>query len=365
MFDFTITQPSQISSLFCCIVYYAIVIINWQRFGYEIRYQNRYWPILIGIILYAVTMWIPGDWFSYQEWVKTPYTLNEDKEAPYIFLRTFLNHNYLLFRIVVWGGAAFMLSLAFRLLRLDVKSGLFFFFSMFALLFSYARVSLAMAFFFLGYCLVIQVIEEKKNPILLLGGAALMVVSVYFHRSMIVPLALSLISLIPFKKKTILLYVILAAVFFYVGSKYFNYFLAEGYISNDDLLWKLDSVSSENELQRNLNGNIKEFLKYASVFVPFVCITFALSRKESRMNLPVKVYKLYYFVLFVIASALAMLIAFPNIVFFYRTLYMSIMPMSIILSFLYQYNLLRKIEWRLSLFTGIMFNSLVLLIQII
>lgn len=363
MFDFTITHPSKIASFFCCLLYFVIVFSNWQKIRYSKTTKASYWPILLGVILYSVTQWVPGDWFHYQEWINIHTFSHEDQEAPYLFLRVFLNHNYLLFRIIVWGSAAFLLSLVFKVMKLDVKSSLFVFFSIYAMMFSYGRVSLGMSFFFLGYCIIIQVGNSNHKILQAIGGVVLMLLSTFFHRTMFVLVLLSLVTIIPIKKKMIIFYILFAIVFFYMSSLYLKGFLYSDFLTDSDLSWKLERAN--NEVNRtegaNFNGMVLYMLKYATIYVPIICSSIALFRKETRKKITVQVYSLYILTLFILAYALAMYVALPNDIFFSRTLYMCMMPSCIVMSYMYQKKLLKKYEWMLSLFTGIFYNGLVLI----
>ncbi|MCR5361757.1 MAG: EpsG family protein [Bacteroidales bacterium] len=315
--------------------------------------------MLLGFILYAVTQWIPGDWFHYQEWISRRSFSLEDQEAPYLFLRLFLNHNYLLFRIIVWGAAAILLSRVFKTMYLDIKSSLAVFFSMYAMIFSYGRVSLGMAVFFLGYSLLIHSKESNYKPIQFIGGIILMLLSTSFHRSMIVLVLLSAITLIPINKRTIYFYILLAIGVFYLGRSYLNDFISSGFIEGD-LTWKLERAETEIDRTtgRNFNGALLSTLKFATVYIPVLCISFALFRKDVRKQVPVHIIEFYILSLFIIAYALAMYVAFANDVFYYRTLYMCMIPNCVVLSYLYQNHLLKKIEWGLSFYIGVLYNGL-------
>ena len=109
----------------------------------------------------------------------------------------------------------------------------------------------------------------------------------------------------------------LAIGVFYLGSFYLNDFISSGFIEGD-LTWKLErsEIEIDRTTGRNFNGTLLSFLKFASFYVPVLCITFALFRNDIRKRVPVQIIEFYILSIFIIAYALAMYVAFANDIFY-------------------------------------------------
>lgn len=355
MLDFTITQPSRETNLYCFLLYLIIVFVNYYSYDKGLRSNRQHGFLLFGIVLFAVTSWIPGDWFHYQASMKFMF-VEARSEVIYLYLRRFLNYNYLLFRIVVWGLAAVLNTLAFKRLSLNIHNALFILFACFALLFSYARASLAMAVFYLGYSFVCKYKEFDNKIKFIVIGYGILLLSQFFHRSMIVLTAFSLVAFVPIKRKTIPLIIIIAAGVFYVGVAYLNEIVAMDMFTDEGIAGRLESADLEMEKKMN----IQLVARYASIYVPLFFITLSFFRKTTRRVLPDSMINMYKLTVVVVSFALSMNIAFSNDVFYYRTLYMAVVPICVLLSYLYSHKLLKKIEWYLSIFVGISYHIITL-----
>ena len=359
MIDFSITHPSEQTSLFCLLLFVMVVVLFKPRMQFDDEdniISQRWFLLLCGLIFFAVTDWIPGDWFHYQDFMYSSSVTH--LERFYVLLKELVGHNYLLFRITVWGLASILFVSILNVLELDKRIGLWVLVTMYALLYSYARASLGMAVFFLGYSLLITVFESPNRFVRIVLGIALMVLSTLFHSSMIVLVLLSTVTFIPIKKKSLVFCFVLTGLIVFIGSKYLNQLISSDLITDDVLADKLSEVESGWSATRNINGRINDFLKFASIYFPVTIISFVVIR--NREDVPFEILQLYKFILFIVAFALSMHIIFSNDVFYYRTLYMTIMPIAIVLTYLYYEGYLGNRGFYITVCSGLLFNGLVL-----
>lgn len=146
--------------LFIALYYKKNIVLNPQK---NIRVGQLVLSILLIVIVSASS---GSDWFSYQQMVWN-YDFSNGAtnygEPVYGYIARFTERNYLLFRLIVWGGAFLCALQAFKRMRINVNMAAFMLIAAFLLRFNYARASLGMAIYFLGLSFLISPYRKKVN----------------------------------------------------------------------------------------------------------------------------------------------------------------------------------------------------------
>lgn len=305
--------------------------------------------IHILILLFCVFSFWGTDYYHYRETLDSldaHYSYDDQYthlENLYMWIYGVCGRYYTLFRIVVWGGAYLLFIFATK--KLNVYNNLTFllFTTLFLLTFSYARVSLGMASFFLACVILFEKQSWFSNIII---AAMLCVLSYFSHKSMIALLCLLPFSLIKYNKWVWLL---VMAIVFVVVNKFSDQitvllFGSVDYMDETNELYEtFASASSYNEeslYQRvGLGEKLQNVLQYVSIFVPLIM----LLQKNIYRYLQNKIqYRVLYntaLLITIVAISLGLLVSFSSPMC-YRYLYMAYMPIVLLTSLLFKEKLI-------------------------
>lgn len=167
---------------------------------------KRYKLILSIILLYLFvefSFW-GSDWFALYETYEEIMLEHSPVEEVYMWIANHLApYDYLRFRLIVWGSALTMLLYTLKRLPINFNLTLAIFASSWIIWFSYGRVSLAMAFAFLGVSLLYKPLSlnmKERNTkhiykflsfaVSAIIGCTLIYYAYYFHRSSIFIIAI-------------------------------------------------------------------------------------------------------------------------------------------------------------------------------
>ena len=166
-----------------------------------------------------------GDYFHYREsfqYVRQGYGTH--MEDVYVYIIQNITSTYFMFRLVVWGGASYILYKAYKNTEVDTYLSILIFSLLFLPRFSYARVSLAMALTFLGMSLL----TYKKGFRNYLLGILVLVGSFFFHKSALFGIGVVLVSIFLYDrigKKTLVAVLISFPVLIVVATNFLSDFL--------------------------------------------------------------------------------------------------------------------------------------------
>lgn len=180
------------------ILFYFLIIpffhaIKWKKSNIYFRFKYRWEVILlIGSLLFCLYNKTEGDYFHYNEYLQditSAHTKENIFEPPYMFLISIIGNNYFLFRLFVWGAALLLYTrtLIYAKLFNNISISIFILFVLLA--FAYGRVSLALSIFYLG-AIYSYINWEKKKYGYVVGGCLIILTSLFFHKSMFVPVLL-------------------------------------------------------------------------------------------------------------------------------------------------------------------------------
>ena len=258
-------------------------------------------------------------------------------EWPYYYIGSFVNYNYILFRLVVWGGA--MALYGFTMKRLGINSSVFilYFTIISLLLISYGRVTLAWAIAFFGYSFIVKPLEIRSNLLSYCIGVILIICSVIFHKTAILLPVVFLLSSIKLNRTLVI--VLLLAFPFLVQLTDSQFLLELLSMSQDD-----SGILNVNTAQYYMtieSGNgigiaalIQEVLRIA-VFYGFalLCIQRIFHKKDTHNEpIPIKSYMDVALWIIYISSIFAFTTSVNTSRVYYRFLNFAVFPMTLCLS---------------------------------
>lgn len=311
--------------------------------------------MVLTIFLMCLTSYNGSDYFAYwsvvvnhSDDIETFYM-----EEPYFYLVQFLNHDYILFRASVWGAALAFFCIASKAMHLKISHTAFILGTCFLLIFSYGRVSLAMAMVFCGYIIFYQ--NLHKSFWLCILGIAIFVFGFYFHDSIIFAMAMVvLMPFIKFKKSWLFIYILLIPFVFIAVKQYFQYTIETGGMLEEETAEKLSRYSESEAESSNLFGLISNFFNYARFYVPLImAIVFVYSRDGYKYISKISNNLLKITTGIVIVATCFLFIELDTLVFYYRLLYMAMIPLCYIIVELYKKKIWTRKQFLFSISFGI------------
>ena len=359
MLDFTFTHGSFSLSLYCFLLFSLLVLVNYSSCtnpGVSRSYSSyKRRLFLLGVAAFSITCFINGDFYNYQEFVRNydfSIAASNHAEPIYGFIIRIVGRNYLLFRIIVWGSGLLILSRSIVCLGLDDYKVIYFLLASFILTFSYARASLAFSIYFLGLALVCT--QQKKTILKRLIGIVLILVSYFFHHSMIIAILITPIIIMPFDRITILVGMLLIPLLFALFSNVINSILLSGeFLDNEELADQIVFYAERSIDAINWKGRIYEWSNYASYFLPLLVLTYnGYYRKRKLFPFYIEAFYKVAFSLTLVAT----MFLFLNIegkVFFYRILFMTFIPLSIVVCFAAANRIISRKTFLFLLYVGL------------
>jgi len=255
----------------------------------------------------------------------------EKNEEIYSYIVEFLGRNYLLFRLVVWGGALLIFQRTVKRFGLDVHRTTFILFAMFITVFDYARASLAMSIYFWGLSYICVPWRNKILSYLL--SVSLIVISTYFHRSMVIASIITIMAFIPLNKQTIpLIFVFFAGAGIFLNSFIDTFWGAQ--IFSDDINSKIErTIEIDTEWTMSGFEWIRRNIEYSLFYGPLVLIYYKFYFRPTQ-KIRGAFIKLFNVALGMVLLAFATLISdLQSFVLFYRFLYMAMIPIALLVSY--------------------------------
>lgn len=339
--------------VFFLIVYFLVFFTNnkllKQPFQTEKKNVVGSLILFVSFVLMSIVAVTRGDFYHYADMVQNRFH-EEHLEDFYLWLSEYVNHNYLLWRIVIWGSAIILILLTTKRLEVNIYYTIFVFFICYIHIFNYARVSLAGAVYFYGLSYIIKPTKSKLLGYII--GAIIIWSSHFFHNSIYVLIVLTTVVLIPINKYTIVAVIVSFIILAPIGYKYLfdSMTLLEGSETYaDSFIYYSDS--NKQILRGGVSGFVTTVLSYGSFFVPlFVFLRRLLISKNKPDKLSNYLFKMVFSIILV---SIALGSISGTAYFFYRILYMSIIPISILLALCYMRGYITQKDLKLCIYWGL------------
>lgn len=320
------------------------------------RYVEISKLFILFFVGYTVFYCINPDYFRYREWLNVANYDLWGKEEFYVYTILFfrflpIDYPYELFRFVVWGGAVVIAYFTFRKYHeiLAPCLTLLFLFVLYSNTFCYARASLGMAVYFFGVSLLLL---SKKKTIAFLGtGMALS--SVLFHHEMLIGIAILPCLLIPFEKQagTFLSVFLLIAAIIVISYVSTHLKIFDALLGDDDLSSKIEGFSDDGHGVFRLST----LVKYLNFFYPLYLITKCFWKKK----VPRSIAGMYRIAYTIILITVAFMFVFGlRSVFAYRVLYISMIPLALLVGYCYCNGYFKDRQFILIMMLALLSNSI-------
>lgn len=184
---------------------------GWSIYKERITYSNNYTFALICILLYSVLGLLEWDTYHYyslyNEMINGYFSIHVEKI--YFWLIKALPHNYLLWRLCIWGSATILMIWSAKKLKLNSNVFCFIAAALFITRLAVSRNGLGIALLIFSSILLIQSLEKRKIVSILIACTGI-IISTYLHSSIYIFVGCMILALVfPLNKKNILLSLIL------------------------------------------------------------------------------------------------------------------------------------------------------------
>lgn len=363
MFDIPITQPSLETTMFCLVVYIFILSKNYKRalgrpFTAATRSENENLNIcLVGFIF--IIFCKTGDFFHLIEVVHnydfTPGAWNYGEDI-YREIGKLTNKNYFLFRTVVWGGAFALYCWTAKRLEQPVYYTVMFLFCSYIILFVYARATAAMAVYFWGLSFLCKPIEGFKWLSYVLG-IIIIYASLLFHNSAVIMMFMTVMLLVPLRKWSIVIILIGLPAIIIAARGFFNEVMIYMEDANEIAVNKMQYYLDSERGGVGISEKIMNILKYASFYIPFTIITIAIFTQKKFKKVPIQTIRMYKVAFgIILTSSIFYLFGDSFHVMFYRVLYMSMIPITLIAISLRKEKIITQGQFKWCYMPGIIFS---------
>lgn len=316
------------------------------------------WFAVLFFCLYA--FW-DTDYFSF---ARVFYEGLEDFRDPiYQYISELSFGSYIIFRLWVWGISIMLVRDTAKRFGLNLNNFCYVFTIFFLLTFSYARVSFGMALYFWGLSFLIIKDGSFFNRILKIVIS--FILAYWAHRSMLVVILLTPLIHIKLSKK-IIIYLAILSPFIILGVQVIlGNIIAGTLLSGENEFAQSASgyAKSSIEIDFNWKWQLITTLRYWSFYISLIYILYILFFKDRWKNCSLWIQSLLTLTLFIVIIAVIILVIAGNKmlglwVIGYRYLYMAGIPLSIIISYLYQKKILSKKELNVLLLFPFLYAEL-------
>lgn len=342
-----------------------IIFLLVSRYKFHSQEKKGLWFALLLFCLYA--FW-NTDYFSF---ARVFYEGLEDFRDPiYQYIAKISFGSYIVFRFWIWGGAILLVRDTAKRFKLNENNFCFVFTVFFLLTFSYARVSLGMALYFWGLSFLL--IKDRAFFYRFLKVFVSFIFAYWAHRSMLVIILLTPLAFIKLtKKKIVFLAVLLPFIILSIQIVLGNIIVGTLLSGENEFSQSaLGYAQSAIEVSFNWKWELITTLRYWSFYIALIYILYIFFIKNKWKDCASEIRSLLTLTLFIIIIAVTILVIAGNKILGlwvvgYRYLYMSGIPLCIIMSYLYQKNIFNKRELRLLLLFPFFYAELFILGKIL
>ena len=364
MFDFPMTEHSMGTAFYCLLTYMFILCFNYKTalkapYTHSVKRHTKQMQILLtGFII--VTFCNKGDFFHLMEhvydyqFIPGAYNYGEDV---YINIAKLVGKNYFLFRTIVWGGSFVLFCWTLKRLDVPVYYAVILLFCIYVVTFSYGRFTAATAVYFFGVSFLCMPIKNLKLLSYIIG-IIIIYTSWEFHNSAIIMIITTLILLVPFKKWSIALILIGIPGIVAIAKDQF-YIIAQFAEANDNAIGERMFRYTQNIRGSIISQTILNTFKYLSFYIPIIISSIVIFTKNNINKIPIPIIRMYKVTFGVIFMASILYLLGPTFYpIFSRVLFMSMIPLCIIITALYKEGYMTRKQFRLCYIFGLIHTIL-------
>lgn len=330
-----------------------------QKNGFKVTLKD--YSMLAFFVIFSVLYCLGNDYFRYREWVEDGYSIWYSKEPVYPILIDFVNnpkytYPYELFRFIIWGGALLATFLSTLILKLRPYIMFILLFLLFYNIYCYARGTLGMAILTLG---LIVFLKGTSNKLYYVLGLLICLSSIFFHLQMLIAILLIPVVFLPFQKKSLMFFIPLIIV----GTVALFFLINKISILGDIIMARAEAFIDSEEQDDTVK--LSHIMGYSIFYISFILVSLKVKYLDKNNLEERKILFLYRFVYGLIVSASSSLFVFSiGSPIFYRTLFMSMIPLIFLLTFFYERGLLKKQVMTIFLSYALLFHSIGILVRL-
>lgn len=222
--------------------------------------------LFVLITIYSVFEFAGGDFFHYKEFYEQVHDTGTDQglDSIYLWLIELIPNNFYLWRLAIWGPAAFLWVIIIKRLGYSPKLAGCLFFLVVFFLFVGARQALGFCTIYLGITLILKSTRSLDT----FCGLLLFFSAAFLHSTMIVYMLLLILSILPLKKR----FILISLLIFPIVYKFFGLFIEKflvcldvyNYSSSDTFVKYLES---EYRREYNIIGYSRIFIDRLPIFI--------------------------------------------------------------------------------------------------
>lgn len=322
------------------------------------RYEKKEWLPWILMFILCLTYYFDTDYFSYKEDYVAGLPIVGYKEPLYLLLRKLSSGSYILWRVYIWGTALLLFRLTCK--RLDIGSivAIYALVMFYAPLFAYGRVILAMTTYFYGFSFLAKPITQNRLTSYFIGSAIILL-SLLGHRSILVIIALTPLFLIPLTKRRLIYLLLCFPLLVLTVNLVFSSFLAGEIQMNEHLSTFQETAERTAKLEsmggRNWKAELLFQLRLLAFYIPTIYIVwcFIVKKYEDIEDT--------YILKYISSITIIVLISVAILYFLHtgdteitgkRYLFMSGIPLCLVISYLYDYFHITRKEMNFLVLIG-------------
>lgn len=344
--------------LWVMMFYTILLTYGLQKIYPEIKDSQSMIPMVVGMILFAVTDFLAPDFWNYISEVESVWVFDYSEtlhmEEVYQFFVAIVGGDYFMFRLIVWGGMLVVYIFVCRRLRADVvcfMTLLLVFFAQFAS----SRANLGIAVYYLGLTFLLNPIENHTKQSYIIGIALILFSSV-FHSTMFVLILFTPLIFMPkltgrTKNVVIIAALAMGAAIFYVMQ---NPYELLGMVGGTSLMEKFlfyTEVYDDNDwgtLTGGISGLITFTLRELRMIVPVIVMIVILRKDSDNEKIPQYVFKVFSIILFITIAAYTLRLAFPALrLMALRMMYMTYPAIALVMAKMHTEQQLTKLQFTL------------------
>ncbi len=368
MFKVTIDEPALWMTIYCLLFYIYINFSNRKKaLSFEhidskkIKYKGMYRFMLFCSFILLMTNIYESDYFSYarmiQEYKFSPFSHNHG-EPIYGYIAWVVDRNYFLFRAIVWGGALYLLLKVFDVFRLNRYLGFYLMFSMYFTTHFISRAAFAYALYFIGFGFLFRNGRGLTLPQRFFA-IGLILLSVVFHKSSFFLVLITPLVFLPINKRTIIAILLIFPLLLPMLKQIFDLF-AVGLVDDIALQKALITYSKRETAVANWKGLIRSVILIGTYYFPVIYATKQLYFSKTSISIKSidrNVIYLYKLVVIILLSATAFLfMGFKGDDFYNRTMWMTAIPNTVLMCYLYKEEILLKKQFYRLMNIGIIYQ---------
>lgn len=328
-------QSSSVLMVFSNVATFLLLFAILRKALYQNLSNRQIYLSYFLVCLFCVFSFWNSDWWGYFFNYSVFQNPSSDSHMEEFYLFLIRNTpSYIVFRIIIWGGALLMILWTTRRLNLDREISLLCFTVLSLLLISYARVCLAMSIMYVGASFLVTdtkkiELKQKLVGLLLIGSSFYLHKSAVFGIGVILASYVALVTSSKFSKIVLFLFPILVVLGSSIIPKLFDIETDDEYI--------LQSIASgvnyanADQTTKGIGAILFSLLERIPLYL--IAVTCYINKDNTSMSRRMQLFNNIAFFSVLFASVFAFDLSMNTSIMYVRFLRFSMIPCFIMLTY--------------------------------